>query len=166
MTKRDNIDNEDKVGVFLDLYHDQQSSVGFMVNPLGVQEDVITDDKFESDGSEDFVWYSAGAKNETGYAVEIRIPLKSIRYPAGDEVIMGIGFRRRIVRLSEWDAYPAVSRDEGTVLSYPDFNQVEADASQVEFNQRSAVIYDEKRPFFLEGTEHLFISGVGGKTPP
>jgi hypothetical protein len=219
MTKRDNIFTEDKVGVFLDLYHDQQSAVGFMVNPLGVQEDVVADDKFDSEASEDFVWYSAGVRHDQGYDVEIRIPLKSIRYPAGDVVTMGIGFRRRIVRLSEWDAYPAVSRDKGTVLSqlatvdyhnltyrrtleflpsvthaytdvggitdqdpnvgltakvglsssflldatvYPDFNQVEADASQVEFNQRSAVIYDEKRPFFLEGTENLFISGVGG----
>jgi len=219
MTKRDNIFTEDKVGVFLDLYHDQQSAVGFMVNPLGVQEDVVADDKFESQAAEDFVWYSAGRRHDDGYDVEIHIPLKSIRYPAGEMVTMGIGFRRRIVRLSEWDAYPAVSRDKGTVLGqlatvdfhdlayrrtlellpsathaytdaggvtdqdpnigltakvglssfllldatvYPDFNQVEADASQVEFNQRSAVIYEEKRPFFLEGTEHLFISGVGG----
>ncbi|MDA0708769.1 MAG: DUF5916 domain-containing protein [bacterium] len=218
MTKRDNISNEDKVGVFLDLYLDQQSAVGFMVNPLGVQEDVVADDKFDWKESEDFVWYSAGYRHAGGYDVELRIPLKSIRYSAGDMVTMGISFWRRIVRRSEWDTYPPVNRDKGTVLSqmatvsfrdlayrrtlellpsithaytdangstdqdpnlgltskvslssaflldatlYPDFNQVEADASQVEFNQRSAVIYDEKRPFFLEGTENLFVAGAG-----
>ena len=35
----------------------------------------------------------------------------------------------------------------------PDFSQVEADAGQVDFNQRFALYYPEKRPFFLEGRE-------------
>jgi len=35
----------------------------------------------------------------------------------------------------------------------PDFSQVEADAGQVDFNQRYALYYEEKRPFFLEGSE-------------
>jgi len=35
----------------------------------------------------------------------------------------------------------------------PDFSQVEADAGQVDFNQRYALFYPEKRPFFLEGRE-------------
>lgn len=37
----------------------------------------------------------------------------------------------------------------------PDFSQVEADAGQVDFNQRFALFYDEKRPFFLEGREQF-----------
>ena len=35
----------------------------------------------------------------------------------------------------------------------PDFSQVEADAIQLDVNERDAIYYDEKRPFFLEGTE-------------
>jgi hypothetical protein len=35
----------------------------------------------------------------------------------------------------------------------PDFSQVEADAAQLEVNQRFALFYPEKRPFFLEGRE-------------
>lgn len=35
----------------------------------------------------------------------------------------------------------------------PDFSQVEADAPQIDFNQRFALYYPEKRPFFLEGME-------------
>ena len=35
----------------------------------------------------------------------------------------------------------------------PDFSQVESDAGQVDFNQRFALFYPEKRPFFLEGRE-------------
>jgi hypothetical protein len=35
----------------------------------------------------------------------------------------------------------------------PDFSQVEADADQVAVNERFALFFPEKRPFFLEGTE-------------
>ena len=38
-------------------------------------------------------------------------------------------------------------------LTYnPDFSQVEADADKIDVNKRFPLYYDEKRPFFLEGT--------------
>jgi hypothetical protein len=40
---------------------------------------------------------------------------------------------------------------DGTVN--PDFSQVESDAAQVTVNERFALFYPEKRPFFLEGIE-------------
>jgi hypothetical protein len=41
----------------------------------------------------------------------------------------------------------------------PDFSQVEADESQISTNERFALFYDEKRPFFLEGKD-LFTTPV------
>jgi hypothetical protein len=35
----------------------------------------------------------------------------------------------------------------------PDFSHIEADAPQIDINQRYALYYSEKRPFFLEGME-------------
>jgi hypothetical protein len=35
----------------------------------------------------------------------------------------------------------------------PDFSQVEADAGVLDINERFAIYFDEKRPFFLEGSE-------------
>jgi Domain of unknown function (DUF5916)/Carbohydrate family 9 binding domain-like len=35
----------------------------------------------------------------------------------------------------------------------PDFSQIESDVAQITTNQRFAVFFQEKRPFFLEGTE-------------
>lgn len=35
----------------------------------------------------------------------------------------------------------------------PDFSQLESDASQIDVNQRYALSYEEKRPFFLEGQD-------------
>lgn len=41
----------------------------------------------------------------------------------------------------------------------PDFSQIEADAVQLAVNQRFALFYDEKRPFFLESSDY-FESGL------
>lgn len=41
----------------------------------------------------------------------------------------------------------------------PDFSQVESDAPQVEVNQRFAINYPERRPFFLEGNENFNFAG-------
>jgi hypothetical protein len=42
---------------------------------------------------------------------------------------------------------------DGTL--HPDFSQVEADVGQVTVNERFAVFFPEKRPFFLEGIDHF-----------
>ena len=49
---------------------------------------------------------------------------------------------------------------EGTVN--PDFSQVESDAFQVQTNQRFPIFFDEKRPFFMEGTGLFNVAGAGG----
>jgi hypothetical protein len=42
-----------------------------------------------------------------------------------------------------------------TATANPDFSQVEADIGQVTLNERFALFYPEKRPFFLEGLEQF-----------
>ncbi|HEX6199437.1 MAG TPA: DUF5916 domain-containing protein, partial [Thermoanaerobaculia bacterium] len=37
----------------------------------------------------------------------------------------------------------------------PDFSQVEADAAQLDVNERFALFFPERRPFFLEGTDYF-----------
>ena len=37
----------------------------------------------------------------------------------------------------------------------PDFSQVEADVAQLQVNERFALLYPEKRPFFLEGADYF-----------
>ena len=52
---------------------------------------------------------------------------------------------------------------DGTVN--PDFSQVEADAGQIDFNQRYALYYEEKRPFFLEGSDLWQFGGMVEEGP-
>ncbi|MBN2282227.1 MAG: carbohydrate binding family 9 domain-containing protein [Candidatus Marinimicrobia bacterium] len=221
MTKRDNIYSEDWVMVLLDSFNDRESCYEFAVNPYGVQGDLMFNGNGD-DPSHDFIWESAGMKTDTGYCVEIAIPLKSIRFQPGETVEMGIGFIRYSPLASEKGSYPAFDPEGGPLLTQlgkihykglnysrniellpsltrnqkysheagefdqdfvrndfgittkigltpsltmdatynPDFSQIEADAGQVTANLRTAVYYQEKRPFFLEGSEKFNLAGA------
>jgi hypothetical protein len=53
---------------------------------------------------------------------------------------------------ARWGITSNVTLD-GTVN--PDFSQVEADVAQLEVNERFALLFPEKRPFFLEGVDYF-----------
>jgi hypothetical protein len=116
MTKRDNIFSDDWVMVLLDSFNDQESCYEFCVNPYGIQGDLVFNGNSD-DSSPDFIWQSAGQKTDTGYTVEIGIPLKSIRFKPSDEVEMGIGFLRYMPIASEKGSLPAIDPDGGNLLS-------------------------------------------------
>jgi hypothetical protein len=53
---------------------------------------------------------------------------------------------------AKWLAGPSLSID---ATLRPDFSQVEADQTQLTVNERFAIFYPEKRPFFMEGADLL-----------
>ncbi len=112
VTSRDNNRADDWVCINLDSFNDQQSLSCFYVNALGIQSDSRAIGQNE-DLSADFVWYSAGRIDEKGYAIEICIPLKSIRYGDANPVAMGVVFERRISRKSEHGTYPPLKPERG-----------------------------------------------------
>lgn len=100
VTNRDNIYSDDWICVNLDSFNDQQSLYVFYCNPMGIQGD----SRFEGgqeDYSVDVVWYSEGRIDDMGYSIELKIPLKSIRFSHKEVVEMGVIFERKISRLSE-----------------------------------------------------------------
>ena len=112
VSRRDDIRPDDWICLNLDSFNDQQSLYAFYVNPLGIQ----MDSRFSSskeDFSEDFVWYSGGKIDGEGYTIEMRIPLKSIRYSSGSRVEMGVVFERSISRRSEHGTYPPLRPEQG-----------------------------------------------------
>lgn len=117
VTKWDNLFPEDWVGVALDALNDQQSAYVFAVNAHGSQGDLMTDSNGNGDGSEDYIWDAAATLDSDGFSVEIRIPLQSIRFNMGREVVMGIAFVRRISRSSEQATYPPFHPEEGAMTT-------------------------------------------------
>jgi hypothetical protein len=233
VAKRDQIWDDDNVGIFLDTFNDRRRAYALFFNPLGVQADGIFAEGGGEDYSIDIVMESKGVVTEEGYTVEIAIPFKSLRYEAGKGKLWSAHFFRRIKRFNnELDSWMPVSRDKsgflnqtgqltgledistertlelipsltlsetgkrvpalpvgaraanpflddpgrivnqpvkldpGLTLKYlltpavtldlavnPDFAQVEADQTVVTVNQRFPIFFEEKRPFFFEGSD-------------
>jgi hypothetical protein len=216
------LDQDDYVAMTIDTFNDRRRGFQFRVNPLGVQADAIFS---EQDGKENFsfdmIWSSAGRITDSGYVVEIIIPLDQLRFPGTTgEQTWGFNVERAYprnvlhrlasasrdrsrscvlcsvdqitgfanlrpgwnlelsptltavrtesaeilpaARLStrEQEVDPGLSVRWGVTPSMslnlavnPDFSQVEADAAQLEVNERFALQYPEKRPFFLEAAD-------------
>lgn len=233
LADRDNIGADDNIQILLDTFNDRRRALLFAVNPLGAQQDGVRSEgiagaaggqnaggRFDGvvDLNPDYVYESHGRVTPSGFAVEVRIPFKSLRYQGGQTQDWGI----QVVRVTQHTAYedtwtPVVrasasfliqsgtlkgltgmrrglvmdlspeftSRVDGTpsASTYrygelnpelggnirwgitqnlsmtgtvnPDFSQVEADVGQVTLNQRFALFFPEKRPFFLEGLEQF-----------
>ena len=60
ITRRDNIWSDDWVGISLDALGTGQMSYHLMVNPSGVQLDMLNSVSGDEDQSPDYVWDSAG----------------------------------------------------------------------------------------------------------
>ncbi len=222
---RDNIGSDDNVVIDIDTFHDRRRAFFFGVNPLGVQSDGVRSEGAgqvsslipgSTDVNPDFTWESKGRLTARGYQVEIRIPFKSLRYPAGVST-WGLNVTRVVQRTGYTDTWTDVRRANASFLGQegaigglhdlkrgvaveaqpfvtstangdrddatgvfdrervdpdaglnvrlgftsfsldatlnPDFSQVESDEGQVTVNERFALFFPEKRPFFLEGIE-------------
>jgi hypothetical protein len=218
----DSLGGDDWAGVMLDTFNDERRNMQFLVTACGVQCDGIG-----SGGGEDYswdgIWVSAGRVTDYGYALEMAIPFRTLRFQrTGGEQVWGLDAVRRYSRsqvhhiglfprdrnnncymcqfikikgfegatpgrdleinptitavrtdersgfytgdfrkrdqtaevgvTTKWGVTPNITLS-GTVN--PDFSQVEADALQLDINEPFALYYQEKRPFFTEGSEYF-----------
>jgi hypothetical protein len=223
LAERDRILQDDHVQILLDTFHDRRRAYALYVNPLGIQQDGIYNEgagrrrEERTDFSPDFLFESRGRLTPEGYVVELRIPLKSLKFPSGKRQSWGINVLRSVAATGAQEAWAPLSRgnpsrleqsgtlagihdlkpgrlmelnptatgkregaadgagglrhgdftpDFGVNARYgltsnltldatfnPDFSQIEADAGQITVNERFAIFFPEKRPFFLEGMD-------------
>ncbi|WP_199611539.1 carbohydrate binding family 9 domain-containing protein [Flocculibacter collagenilyticus] len=78
---RDNLWDDDSVGIKIDTYNDHRLAYQFFVNPLGAQADSIEDaiNKRES-SAWDAIWDSEAKITASGYTVEVEIPLRILNF--------------------------------------------------------------------------------------
>jgi len=117
ISKRDNIFNDDYVGILFDTFNDGRKAYEFDFNPLGIQADGSWTDNGE-DFNPDVVMESKGMITNDGWTVEVAIPFKSLRYVAGKDKLWGAHFWRRIKRFNnELDMWMPISRDVSSWLA-------------------------------------------------
>ncbi len=78
LTDRDNIWEDDYVGILLDTFNDSRRTYNFYCNPFGIQADQSIG-VIGGGNQWDAIWNSAGHIHEEGYIVEIAIPFSSLR---------------------------------------------------------------------------------------
>ena len=110
--RRDQLFNDDWVGLSLDAIGSRQQTYDLFVNPLGVQADILNTATAGETLSPDWVWESAGHATAEGYDVEIRLPWKSIRFTSGADVRMNVMFWRRVSRTGTSASWPELPRDK------------------------------------------------------
>jgi hypothetical protein len=78
LADRDKIFNDDYVFVAIDPYNDYQRGFEFVVNPYGIQGDLLVMGGGNEDPSYDMVWQSAASRDSLGWTAEFVIPFKTL----------------------------------------------------------------------------------------
>lgn len=117
VSKRDNINADDYVTVFFDTYDDKQRAYYFSVSAAGVQQDGIFTDSGGADDKWDGIFEAKASKMPDGYAVEMKIPFKTLRFRAGKDDRWGLHFRRWIARKSERTSWMRLSLNKPSLLA-------------------------------------------------
>ncbi len=112
--------SDDYVRFVLDTFDDRRRAYVIMVNPYGVQQDGLWVEgggdqrrRFGPpvDWNPDFVWDSDGRLHDWGYTVEVRLPLKSVRFRQRDVQDWGLQIERRIARNGYSQSWAPVTAD-------------------------------------------------------
>ncbi len=113
LAKRDGVLADDWIDVDIDTMGTRQFTLENMCNPLGIQTDLINSVSGGESTDPDWVWYSAGRIVEDGYIVEMRIPLKSIKFRSGENVTMHMGFYRNQSHSGTNSSWPQIDQKLG-----------------------------------------------------
>src|SRR5712671_5486140 len=132
LADRDKIASDDNVQILLGTFHDHRQAYVFAVNPLGVQMDGTIVEQGQSltggwtptlsgrvapDLSQDFVFTSKGRLTAYGYEIEIRIPLKSLKYQSGDEQSWDLNIVHEVQHSGSEDSWVPAKRSNTSFLA-------------------------------------------------
>ena len=87
LVRREQINDEDQVGIFLDTFYDHRHSVFFFINPAGVQQEgTYFEGQQDIDLSWDTIWKSETRVLKEGWIGYLSIPFKSLRFKSTKSV--------------------------------------------------------------------------------
>ncbi|MBN2289935.1 MAG: carbohydrate binding family 9 domain-containing protein [Candidatus Glassbacteria bacterium] len=94
--------SDDALELLIDTFRDRRNSYAFGTNPFGVKVDaIISDEGNHINKSWDCIWQCKTSLNDRGWAVEMAIPFKSLKYKKGRPVDWGLNITREIKHRKE-----------------------------------------------------------------
>lgn len=107
---------DDGVAILLDPFDDNRNGYLFATNANGAEFDaLLADEGKEFNLDWRGVWEVAGTRTEEGWSAEMRIPLRTLRYPAGEDRAWGLNVFRMIRRKNEKALWQGWARGEGGI---------------------------------------------------
>lgn len=105
---------DDAVAILLDPFDDNRNAYVFATNPNGAEfEALLADEGKEFNVDWRGVWEVAGTRTDRGWSAELRIPLRTLRYPNEPGRTWGFNVYRIIRRKNEKVFWQGWSRDSG-----------------------------------------------------
>jgi hypothetical protein len=105
--------NADLFGIKFDTYNNQRDAYAFEVTASGVQKDYrLADWTYSS------VWDSEVMIHNSGWNVEMRIPLSSIRFPSTEVQEWGLQVYRLVRRYRSWSQWALEDKEANNKLEY------------------------------------------------
>ena len=104
---RDGIsDDQDYVGILLDVENRHRAAIDFWIGPRGIQADsVFNEGTFTEDFAPDYFWRSAARILSDAWTAEVAIPLSSLRYSEEDPQSWAIMLYRTYPREHNYQLY-------------------------------------------------------------
>jgi len=154
-TDRDQIWDDDYVGIVLDTFNDSRRTYNFYCNPHGIQADKI--ELIIMGGDEwDGIWNSAGKITQEGYNVEMTIPFSTLRFQRkkGNQV-WGIDAIRNYPR-NVTHTIGLFPRERGNNCYMCQAEKITGfrtakPGKSIEFNPTLSALYTEERDNFPDG---------------
>lgn len=112
ISRREEINADDQIGVYLDTFKDERTGYIFYFNGLGIQQDIRVGPGFGS-----FSWNTVlrtkGRVTDDGFVLEVAIPWRSIKFPKpGDEAqTWGLILTRKIPAEGAKYSFPQTERN-------------------------------------------------------
>lgn len=104
------LEETDAFGVILDAFHDRRNGFAFFTNPYGAKRELqAVDDGRDINVNWEGIWSVRTEKRPDGWAAEISIPFKTLRFRPEENQVWGINFLRRVRRKNEiahWSPVP------------------------------------------------------------
>jgi hypothetical protein len=126
MDRRDNGDQAEHFGVFLDTYLDRRTASAFGVTAAGVRlDEYFGSDTDEGESDYDPVWVARTSIDEQGWTAELRIPFSQLRFTDRDPQVWGLNVKRWIPSRNEEVYWALVRRtEEGWASRFGDLHGI------------------------------------------